>query len=164
MIVNHGQSKRYYHDLVGCNSRLDTLQAAVLNIKLKHLDEYIDARRAVADYYDKAFAKQPAITTPFRAGYGKHVFHQYTLKLEGVNRDGLKEFLEKNGIPSMIYYPVPGHKQKMFENFETSAVHLPVTDWLTQRVISLPIHTEMDDEQLEFITSKVLEYIKITNH
>ena len=162
MIVNHGQSKRYYHDIVGCNSRLDTVQAAVLNIKLKHLDEYIAARTAVADYYDKALANHKAITTPSRAGYNKHVFHQYTLKLEGVNRDGLKEYLEKNGIPSMIYYPVPGHKQKMFEHFATSAVNLPVTDWLTERVISLPIHTEMDEEQLKFITSKVKEYIN--NH
>lgn len=159
MIANHGQSKRYYHDMVGCNSRLDTLQAAVLNIKLKHLDEYIKARQAVAAGYDKAFAGNPKITTPYRASYGTHVFHQYTLQLEGVSRDGLNSFLAEQGIPSMIYYPVPGHKQKMFEEFNVASVSMPVTDWLTERVISLPIHTEMDKEQLDFITSKVLEYI-----
>lgn len=159
MIANHGQSKRYYHDMVGCNSRLDTIQAAVLNIKLKHLDEYIKARQAVADGYDKAFAGNKKISTPFRAAYGTHVFHQYTLLLEGVSRDGLNSFLAANGIPSMIYYPVPGHKQKMFEEFNTASVSMPVTDWLTERVISLPVHTEMDKEQQDFIISKVLSYV-----
>ncbi len=166
MIANHGQGKRYYYEMVGCNSRLDTLQAAVLNIKLKHLDEYIAARQTVADGYDKAFANLPAgqaghakITIPFRAAYCNHVFHQYTLLLDGVNRNGLNEFLAQHGIPSMIYYPVPGHKQKMFEHFNTASIAMPVTDWLTERVISLPIHTEMDEEQLNFITTKVLEYI-----
>jgi UDP-2-acetamido-2-deoxy-ribo-hexuluronate aminotransferase len=145
--------------VVGCNSRLDTIQAAILDIKLKHLDEYIAARRAAADFYDQAFAGHPKITTPFRANYSKHVFHQYTLQLEGVNRDGLKEFLAGEKIPAMIYYPVPGHQQKMFEQFNTASQEMPVTDWLTQRVISLPIHTELDEEQLTFITSKVLSYI-----
>jgi len=160
MIANHGQSKRYYHDLVGCNSRLDTLQAAILDIKLRYLDEYISARRTVADTYDRAFAGMPQITTPYRAPWCDHVFHQYTLQLEGVDRDGLKQFLEEHGIPSMIYYPVPGHRQKMFDAFDTTNVSLPVTDWLTERVISLPVHTEMDSDQQEFIISKVLEYIK----
>ena len=159
MIANHGQRIRYYHDMIGCNSRLDTLQAAVLNIKLKHLDEYIAARLTVANGYDKAFANNSKITTPVRAAYCNHVFHQYTLQLEGVSRDGLNEFLAKHGIPSMIYYPVPGHRQKMFEHFNTAFVPMPVTDWLTERVISLPIHTEMDEEQLNFITGKVLEFI-----
>jgi len=159
MITNHGQSKRYYHDLVGCNSRLDSIQAAILDIKLKHLDEYIVARRKAADFYDKAFQDNPKITVPHRASYCNHAFHQYTLILEDVNRDGLKEFLEKNGVPCMIYYPVPGHKQKMFAHFKTASVSLPITDWLTERVISLPIHTELDEEQLTFITTKVLEYI-----
>jgi len=159
MVANHGQRKRYYYEIVGCNSRLDTLQAAVLNIKLKHLDEYIKARQAVADFYDKAFANHPKITTPYRASYCTHVFHQYTLLLNGVDRDGLVAFLAEQKIPSMIYYPVPGHQQQMFAHYETTKVSLPVTDWLTERVISLPIHTEMDKEQLEFITSKVLEYI-----
>jgi len=159
MVANHGQRKRYYYELVGCNSRLDTLQAAVLNIKLRHLDEYITARQAVADFYDKAFANNPKIITPYRASYCTHVFHQYTLVLNGVNRDGLNAFLAEHKIPSMIYYPVPGHHQQMFAHYETAKVSLPVTDWLTERVISLPIHTEMDSEQLNFITSKVLEYV-----
>jgi UDP-2-acetamido-2-deoxy-ribo-hexuluronate aminotransferase len=160
MVANHGQSKRYYHDVVGCNSRLDTVQAAVLNIKLKHLDEYIAARTQAADYYDKAFAGNDKITTPYRAEYGKHVFHQYTLLLEGVDRNGLNEYLASKGIPSMIYYPVPGHKQKMFESFGLDMQEMTVTDWLTERVISLPMHTELDEEQLAFITSSVLEYVK----
>lgn len=159
MIANHGQSKRYYHELVGCNSRLDTVQAAILNIKLRELDNYIDARRKAADYYDAAFANNPKITTPYRADYSKHVFHQYTLVLEGVNRDGLNEYLASKQIPSMIYYPVPGHKQKMFDSFNLPEVELKTTDWLTERVISLPIHTELDEEQLSYISSSVLEYI-----
>lgn len=159
MMANHGQSKQYYHDVVGCNSRLDSIQAAILDIKLRYLDEYCDARRKVADYYDNAFAGNPKIKTPFRAAYSHHVFHQYTLILEGVDRNGLKQFLADNNIPAMIYYPVPGHKQKMFEQFNTASQAMPVTDWLTERVISLPIHTEMDEEQLNFITTKVLEFV-----
>jgi dTDP-4-amino-4,6-dideoxygalactose transaminase len=164
MIANHGQSKRYYHDVVGCNSRLDSIQAAVLDIKLKYLDEYIVARRKAADFYDKAFAGQSKIKTPYRAGYSHHVFHQYTLLIDdgtedpGKYRDGLNSFLAENKIPSMIYYPVPGHKQKMFEHFNVAAQAMPVTDWLTQRVISLPMHTELDEEQLGYISAKVKEY------
>jgi len=159
MIAIHGQSKRYYHDVVGCNSRLDTLQAAILDIKLKHLDEYIAARRKAADYYDKAFANQAAITTPYRAANSRHVFHQYTLTLNGVDRDALHNFLAENGVPSMIYYPVACHKQKMFDAFGGSGYTLPLTDWLTERVISLPMHTELEEEQQAFIVSKVLEFI-----
>ena len=159
MIANHGQSKRYYHDLVGCNSRLDSIQAAVLNVKLKRLDDYIAARRKAADFYDRAFAGHPKITTPYRAAYGNHVFHQYTLLLEGVDRDGLNAFLAQSGIPSMIYYPVPAHRQKMFETFGKPTDDLKITDWLTERVISLPMHTELDEEQLRFISGKVLEFI-----
>lgn len=165
MIANHGQSRQYYHDVVGCNSRLDTIQAAILDIKLKHLDEYIAARRAAADFYDRAFAGNASIITPYRAPYSFHVFHQYTIQLN-VNenpaafRDGLKAFLAEHSIPAMIYYPVPGHQQKMFEQFNVSSLDMPVTDWLTQRVISLPVHTELDEEQLIFITGKVLEYMK----
>ncbi len=159
MIANHGQSRQYYHDVVGCNSRLDSMQAAILNIKLQHLDEYAAARRKAADYYDNAFAGHAKITTPYRAAYSGHVFHQYTILLEGVDRDGLKKHLADNGIPAMIYYPVPGHKQKMFEQFNVAATVMPVTDWLTERVISLPIHTELDEEQLAFITSQILTYI-----
>ncbi len=164
MIANHGQTKRYYHDMVGCNSRLDALQAAILNIKLPLLDNYIDARRKAADFYDKAFAGNERIMTPQRADYCKHVFHQYTLLIEnGENsesyRDGLVAFLAENNIPSMIYYPVPAHKQKMFAAFGGSDFDLEETDWLTHRVISLPIHTELDEEQQNFITRKVLDYV-----
>ena len=159
MVANHGQRKRYYYEMVGCNSRLDTVQAAVLNIKLKHLDTYIKARQAVAGFYDSAFAGHSKITTPYRASYCTHVFHQYTLVLEGTDRDALVAFLAGQNIPSMVYYPVPGHRQQMFAHYETARVSLPVTDWLTQRVISLPVHTEMDKEQLEFIVSKVLEFV-----
>ncbi len=159
MIASHGQSKRYYHDVVGCNSRLDAIQAAILNIKLKHLDEYIAARRKAADFYDKAFAENKNISIPFRKGNNKHVFHQYTLVLNGVDRDGLNQYLSEQGVPSMIYYPVPAHRQKMFDAFGGSSYELPVTDWLTERVISLPIHTELDEEQQRFIVSKVLEFV-----
>jgi len=159
MIASHGQSKRYYHDVVGCNSRLDAMQAAILNIKLKHLDEYIAARRKAADFYDAAFTENKMITIPFRESNNKHVFHQYTLVLNGVDRDGLSQFLTEQGVPNMIYYPVPAHRQKMFDAFGGSSYDLPITDWLTERVISLPIHTELDEEQQNFIIQKVLEFI-----
>ena len=159
MIANHGQSKRYYHDMVGCNSRLDSVQAAILNEKLKHLDEYIEARRKAAGFYDNAFADCQKIKTPFRASYSNHVFHQYTIILEGVNRDELHKFLTEQKVPSMIYYPVPAHQQKMFAEYNSSVLDMPVTDWLTHRVISLPMHTELDEEQLNYITSKVLEFV-----
>ncbi|ANI89253.1 transcriptional regulator [Arachidicoccus ginsenosidimutans] len=159
IIASHGSAKRYYHEIVGCNSRLDTMQAAILNIKLKELDNYIAARNVVADYYDTAFANHPKIQTPARAPYSNHVFHQYTLVLENVDRNGLQAFLAEKNIPAMIYYPVPGHKQQMFEKYNIQ-YELPATDRLTERVISLPIHTEMDEEQLKFITDNVLEYCK----
>jgi len=159
MIANHGQSKRYYHDIVGCNSRLDSIQAAILNEKLKHLDQYIEARRKAAQFYDNVFESCAKIQTPFRAPYSSHVFHQYTIILEGVNRDGLHKFLTEQKVPSMIYYPVPAHQQKMFAAYNSSALEMPMTDWLTQRVISLPMHTELDEEQLNYISSKVLEFV-----
>ena len=159
MIASHGQSKRYYHDVVGCNSRLDAIQAAILNIKLKHLDEYVAARRKAADFYDTSFANNKKLSTPFREVNNKHVFHQYTLVLNGVDRDGLNQYLAEQGVPSMIYYPVPAHKQKMFEAFGGNNYDLPLTDWLTERVISLPIHTELDEEQQTYIANKVLEFV-----
>ncbi|MFY0253642.1 DegT/DnrJ/EryC1/StrS family aminotransferase [Chitinophaga sp. 30R24] len=162
MVANHGQSARYYHDVVGCNSRLDSVQAAVLRIKLPLLDEYITARRAVADAYDAAFAGIPQITTPYRAPYSYHVFHQYTLQLNGVNRDELQKYLADNGVPAMIYYPVPAHRQKMFEQFGGAAFNLPVTDSLTTKVISLPIHTEMDSDQLDHIIQSVKTFLNIS--
>ena len=160
MIANHGQSKRYYHDVVGCNSRLDSIQAAVLRIKLRELDNYIAARRKVADHYDAFFAQFSQIKTPVRGKESKHVFHQYTLTLEGVDRDKLNEFLATKDVPSMIYYPVPAHRQKMFEAFGSENTVLPVTDWLTERVISLPIHTEMEQDQLDYICASVAEFLK----
>jgi dTDP-4-amino-4,6-dideoxygalactose transaminase len=145
--------------LVGCNSRLDTLQAAILNIKLQHLENYNQARRKAADYYDEAFRDVPQITVPYRADYTLHAFHQYTLKLEGVSRDLLHEKLATKKIPSMIYYPVPSHRQKAFASFGGAAFHLPVTDWLTERVISLPMHTELTQEQMDYIIGAVKEFI-----
>lgn len=159
MVANHGQQKRYYHEVVGCNSRLDSIQAAILNIKLKKLDTYNAARQSVAAYYNDAFAGNEKITTPYVAPYSKHVYHQYTMLLNGVNRDGLVSYLSEYKIPSMIYYPVPGHRQDMFNSFRLPAYDLQTTDWLTERVISLPVHTEMDAEQLEYITQHVLNYV-----
>ncbi|MFI5193371.1 MAG: DegT/DnrJ/EryC1/StrS family aminotransferase [Chitinophagales bacterium] len=159
MIANHGQRKRYYHELVGCNSRLDSIQAAILNVKLPLLDEYISSRIHAADVYDRAFAGHPNISTPFRAAWSKHVFHQYTLVLNGADRNKLNEYLASKQIPSMIYYPVPAHKQEMFAAFGSDKQQLEVTDWLTERVISLPMHTELDEEQIAYISRGVLEFL-----
>ena len=155
MIANHGQSKRYYHDVVGCNSRLDSIQAAILDIKLEYLNEYNDSRYNAASYYTNGFADNRFITTPFIAPNNKHVFHQYTLILEGIDRNKLIEHLASVQVPAMIYYPVPAHKQKMFSFLNLPQADLPTTDWLTERVISLPIHTELDQEQLDYIIEKV---------
>jgi dTDP-4-amino-4,6-dideoxygalactose transaminase len=160
MIANHGQKVRYHHDMVGCNSRLDTVQAAILNIKLPLLDSYNNARRAAAHRYNELFANHPKITTPFEAAYCHHVFHQYTLKLEGANRDELVQHLAAKGIPSMIYYPVPVHRQRMFADLGGSNFKLPVTDWLTERVISLPMHSELTDDLQRFIADAVLEFLQ----
>lgn len=159
MVANHGQQKRYYHEVVGCNSRLDSIQAAILNIKLKKLDEYNAARQSVAAFYNKAFKGNEHIITPHVADYSKHVYHQYTLVLNNVDRDALVAHLAEHKIPSMIYYPVPGHKQDMFKSFGLPDYQLATTDWLTERVISLPVHTEMDTEQLTYITETVLNFV-----
>ncbi len=159
MIANHGQKVRYYHAMVGCNSRLDAIQAAVLRVKLPHLDEYCTARRNAADFYDKAFANNPKILTPYRAPYAYHVFHQYTLKVVGVDRNALHTQLAERGIPSMIYYPVPCHKQEMLKDYNTAGADLPVTNMLQDCVISLPIHTELTEEELTYITRNVLELV-----
>ncbi|MDB5248164.1 MAG: regulatory protein [Segetibacter sp.] len=159
MIANHGQKERYYHDVVGCNSRLDSIQAAILDVKLKYLDEYITARQKAAVFYDKAFAGNERIITPQTAAFTNHVYHQYTLQLSGADRDELNKYLAEQKIPSMIYYPVPAHRQKMFAAFGGGDYELPVTDWLTGTVISLPIHTELDEEQLQYIAGHVLHFI-----
>lgn len=159
MIANHGQKVRYYHEMVGCNSRLDTIQAAILRIKLQHLDEYCDARRSVADYYDNAFKGNANIITPYRAPYTKHVFHQYTIQLKNVDRDEVSKLLTERDVPSMIYYPVPCHKQNMLKEFVNADIQLPVTESLQGCVISLPIHTELTEEELSYITKNFLEVI-----
>jgi len=160
MIANHGQSARYYHDVVGCNSRLDSIQAAILNIKLKHLDKYNSARQSVAKYYTDAFASTKEIITPSNLNYSSHVYHQYTIQLIGVDRDKFIAHLAAKDIPCMIYYPVPGHLQKMFGEQKNSNWNLPVTDQLTAYVCSLPVHTEMDEEQLSYIVEGVKSFFK----
>lgn len=160
MIANHGQSARYYHDVVGCNSRLDSIQAAILNIKLKHLDKYNAARQTVANYYNQAFANIEAITTPGLANYSTHVYHQYTIQLNGVDRDAFIAHLSAKEIPCMIYYPVPGHLQKMFGEQKNTNWNLAVTDQLTSSVCSLPVHTEMDETQLSYIVEGVKSFFK----
>lgn len=162
MVANHGQREKYSHEVIGCNSRLDSIQAAILRIKLPHLDQYIAARRAVADYYDRMLGTSEKITVPFRDAKSRHVFHQYTVQLEGADRDGLHKYLAEHGIPSMIYYPKPAHKQGMFESFGLGDLDLPVTEALTQKVISFPIHTEIDEEQLAYICEHILAYVNQT--
>lgn len=158
MIANHGQSARYYHDVVGCNSRLDSIQAAILNIKLKKLDAYNKARLAVANYYSDAFASVKEITTPSSLHYSSHVYHQYTMQLIGVDRDKFIAHLAAKEIPCMIYYPVPGHLQKMFGEQKNTNWNLPITDSLTPCVCSLPVHTEMDEVQLAYIVEGVKSF------
>lgn len=158
VVANHGQTRRYYHDRVGVNSRLDSIQAAVLNVKLAHLDDYCDSRRTVADIYDAAFADIPGITTPVRSASSTHVFHQYTLRVADGRRDELNAFLASRDIPSMIYYPVPLYKQKAFEATAEAGFSLPVTEQLCDQVLSLPIHTEMDRETQEYIIAGVREF------
>jgi len=158
-VVNHGMTVRYYHDHVGVNSRLDSIQAAVLDIKLKRLNEYNDARRKAADYYDNAFANNSHIKTPVRYEKSNHIFHQYTLVLNNVDREGLQNFVQELGVPAPIYYPVPLHLQKAYKDSRYKEGDFPVTEALCSSVISLPMHTELDEEQLKFITDKVLEFI-----
>jgi len=155
MIANHGQKKTYYHDMVGVNSRLDTIQAVVLDAKLRHLDTYNENRSTAADFYDAAFANTPELETPFRDGSSTHVFHQYTLKVPMGTRDSLKAFLKEKGIPSMIYYPLPMYRQKAFAFLNMDPLDYPMTEDLYQRVISLPIHSEIREEELEYISEAV---------
>jgi dTDP-4-amino-4,6-dideoxygalactose transaminase len=159
MIVNHGQSKRYYHDDIGVNSRLDTLQAAVLRIKLRRLNEYSYNRQKAAAFYDKAFEGIIGLSTPKRATWSNHVFHQYTLKVDGLNRDALVDLIQEKGVPCMIYYPVPLHHQKAYRDDQHDG-KLSVTEKLCTQVFSLPMHTHLDDEQLNFITNTVKSSIE----
>jgi dTDP-4-amino-4,6-dideoxygalactose transaminase len=159
MIVNHGMKVRYYHDEIGVNSRLDAIQAAILNVKLKYLEKYIEARRKAADYYDKAFANHPKLITPYRSPRSRHVFHQYTLIANGFNRNELINYLQEQQIPVMIYYPVPMHQQKAYRDPRYKEGDFPVSEWLSKNVFSLPMHTELDEEQLEYITYHVLRFV-----
>jgi dTDP-4-amino-4,6-dideoxygalactose transaminase len=159
-IVNHGMVVRYYHDEIGVNSRLDSIQAALLDVKLKHLDEYAAARRKAADAYDRAFANNPKLQVPVRSPLSTHVFHQYTLVTKDVNRDKLLEHLQARNIPCAVYYPVPMHMQKAYLDPRYKEGDLPVTEQLSRSVISLPMHTELDEEQIRYITEAVLEYVK----
>jgi UDP-2-acetamido-2-deoxy-ribo-hexuluronate aminotransferase len=158
-IVNHGMYERYYHDEVGVNSRLDSLQATILRKKLPLLDGYNEARRKAADYYDEAFAENPNILTPKRAAYSTHVFHQYTLRILNGQRNELQKFLTEKEVPAMIYYPVALRKQKAYFQ-ESDPKDFVNTDKLLEQVISLPMHTELDEEQLKYITDAVLEFMK----
>lgn len=155
MIANHGQSKRYHHEIVGCNSRLDSIQAAILRVKLRQLDIYNEARKTLAEKYDQVFSNIPEVRTPARASYSDHVFHQYTIQMDANRRDAFQSHLEQWEIPSMIYYPIPAHRQKMFHSFGSNTTSLPTTDILTGKVISLPMHTEMLPDQLSHILSAI---------
>lgn len=158
-VVNHGMAERYYHDEVGVNSRLDSIQAAILRKKLPHLDEYNAARRRTAEKYDAAFKENSKISIPKRAEGSTHVFHQYTLKVEDADRNALQKFLGEHDIPAMIYYPVALHMQKAYQDERYSEGHFPVTEKLVSQVISLPMHTELTDDQISYITEKVLEFV-----
>ncbi|MBN1415417.1 MAG: DegT/DnrJ/EryC1/StrS family aminotransferase [Bacteroidales bacterium] len=158
-IMNHGMKVRYYHDIIGVNSRLDAIQAAILRVKLGYLDAYIKARQKVADYYDHAFRNSGEIIIPQRNKYSTHVFHQYTIRLRSKNRDKLKAYLESKGIPAMVYYPVPLHRQKAFRYLGLQDTDYPVTMELCNSVLSLPMHTELDDEQLEYISTAVNDFV-----
>lgn len=155
MIANHGQKLKYYHDVVGVNSRLDTLQAAILRIKLQHLNNYSERRQQAATWYDKAFAETGGIQVPVRAEKSTHVFHQYTLKVKGGRRDELKEYLASKSIPSMVYYPVPLHLQEAYQGWGYKKGDFPVSEQLCQEVLSLPMHTELKEEQLTYIIKTI---------
>ncbi len=159
-IANHGSKIKYFHDEIGVNSRLDAIQAAVLNVKLNYLDDYIAARQKAADYYDSAFKNCEKIQIPAGNKKSTHVFHQYTIKVKGIDRDGLKEYLNSNDIPAMIYYPYPLHLQKAYKYLGYKENDFPVTEELSKTVLSLPMHTELTEKQLKYITQKVLEYAR----
>jgi UDP-2-acetamido-2-deoxy-ribo-hexuluronate aminotransferase len=158
MITSHGQKIKYQHDIIGVNSRLDTLQAAILEVKLKYLDQYTAKRNEVADYYDKHLAEIIFIETPYRATNSTHVFHQYTIKLKDINRDQFKKYLQEKGVPSMIYYHIPLHLQKAYQQDGFGEGSFPVTEKLSKTVLSLPIHTEMTENELSYICQVIKEY------
>lgn len=162
MIANHGQRIKYYHDVVGVNSRLDTIQAAILDVKLKHLNSYCEARQKAAAYYDSALKDLEQITIPFRSSFSTHVFHQYTIKVdEGYSRDKLKFYLAEQGIPSMIYYPLPLHKQKAYSEFMREDMDYPISNMLCNSVLSLPMHTHLKQDELEYIVDHLKRFFQI---
>ncbi len=156
MFANHGQVKKYEYDLIGINSRLDTLQASILNVKIKRLNGYIEARRGVAAYYDDQLKDLDWLETPYRNDFSKHVFHQYTLRIKGVERDALKAYLESKGIPSMIYYPKPLHQNPAYSHYRT--MDLKVADQLSNEVLSIPMHTELEESTLDFICETIKDF------
>lgn len=160
MISNHGQQKKYHHKMIGCNSRLDTLQAAILDVKLPHIDEFANARQKVARQYDEAFSNDERWVVPFKAPYSTHVYHQYTLKVTNGQRDSLQQYLKEKGIPSMVYYPVPLHKQPAFYGLSRNGSSLNVSERLVESVLSLPIHSEMQDDEVNYIIETVSNYGK----
>lgn len=160
MIANHGQEKKYYHKVLGCNSRLDTIQAAILNIKLQHLDEYSAARNKMAAYYDTAFLAINELQVPERQLNSTHVFHQYTMKVKNGKRNELQKYLLELGIPSMIYYPLPLYKQEAFQQFVSADFSLGTTEQLCNEVLSLPIHTEMNIEEMNYVSTSIQSFFK----
>lgn len=158
MIANHGQEKKYYHKVLGCNSRLDTIQAAILKIKLKHLDQYSTARNKMASYYDEAFSAIQELEVPARQHNSTHVFHQYTMKVKNGKRNELQQYLIELGIPSMIYYPLPLYKQEAFKQFVSNDFALATTEQLCDEVLSLPIHTEMNLDDMNFVCTSIQSF------
>jgi len=159
-LVNHGMQKRYYYDHVGVNSRLDSIQAAILRIKLRHLDEYHRRRQEAAAWYDHTLSGIEGLQIPTRSGFTTHIFHQYTLQIEASRRDSLKQWLMEKGVPAQIYYPVPLHLQRAYSDLEYREGMFPVSEGLSRRVLSLPMHTEMEKTQLEYISEQIHEFFK----
>ncbi len=161
-IANHGMKMRYHYHEIGVNSRLDTLQAAILRVKLRFLDRFNEARRAVADFYDKALTGCSSVIVPERSAYSSHIFHQYTIKVRNSLRDNLKEYLNGKHIPSMVYYPGPLHTQEAYKFLGYSENDFPVTGKLCNEVLSLPMHTEMEQDQLDHITESIIDFFEKT--
>ena len=159
-LTNHGMKVRYHHDMIGVNSRLDTIQAAILRVKLPHLDEYNRARLAATEKYNAALSDIDGLETPVTSAFTTHIFHQYTLKVKNGQRDALKKHLDEQGIPNMVYYPIPLHRQKAFEPYVTENDSFPVSETICGEVLSLPMHTELDDEQIERITAAVKSFFE----
>ena len=160
MIINHGSQKKYYHKIIGVNSRLDTLQASILSVKLRELDDFNIRRRKAADFYDGALKDHPDIIIPVRTQESFHTFHQYTLRIKNGKRDALQNYLKEKGIPSMVYYPVPLHQQEAFKPFMNGAIELPNSSLLCEEVLSLPMHTELSNKQLLYITDAILAFFE----